>query len=275
MSLPVLLGLVTLGLCVAMAGAWALARARGNGGWADVVWAFATGAAGLAYALTPIGDGRPGPRAWLAALLIGGWSLRLGLHLLARTAGAAHEDARYAEFRRAWGGAFQPRMFVFLQIQALASAALALAMLAAARNPAPFPAWSDLAGLALLAAAIAGEGLADAQLARYKADPAHRGGVCETGLWAWSRHPNYFFEWLGWLAYAAVAIGPAGAWPWGWIALIGPALMFVLLRFVSGVPPTEAAMARSRGPDFARYQARVSAFFPLPPRAVSHLRDTT
>jgi len=274
MGLAALMLAVTAGLCLAMAAAWALARARGNGGWADVVWTFATGAAGLAYALVPAGGWRPGPRAWLVALLIGGWSLRLGLHLLRRTSGAAHEDARYAEFRREWGQAFQRRMFGFLQAQALASAALALAMLAAARNPAPFPAWSDLAGLALLAAAIVGEGLADAQLARYRADPTHRGGVCEVGLWAWSRHPNYFFEWLGWLAYAVIAIGPAGAWPWGWIALVGPAFMFTLLRFVSGVPPTEAAMAKSRGARFALYQARVSPFFPLPPRA-AHSRETT
>jgi steroid 5-alpha reductase family enzyme len=201
------------------------------------------------------------------AALIGGWSLRLGWHLLKRTAGAQHEDARYAQFRRDWGPAFQGRMLAFLEVQALASALLTLSMLAAARNAAPFPAWSDVAGLGLLLAAIAGEGIADAQLARFKADPAHRGGVCETGLWAWSRHPNYFFEWLGWLAYTVIAIGPDAARPWSWIALVGPAFMFVLLRFVSGVPPTEAAMAASRGPSFARYQARVSAFFPLPPRA--------
>jgi steroid 5-alpha reductase family enzyme len=266
-SLLGLIALVTAGPCAAMAFAWALQRRLGNAGWADVVWSFATGAAGVAYALVPTAGWRPGPRALLVALLIGGWSLRLGLHLAARTAHATREDARYAEFRREWGKAFEARLFGFLQAQALSSALLALAMMAAARNPASFPAWSDVAGLALLLAAIAGEGAADAQLARYKADPAHHGGVCDVGLWAWSRHPNYFFEWLGWLAYAVIAIGPAGAWPVGYVALIGPAFMFVLLRFVSGVPPTEAAMAKSRGPAFALYQARVSPFFPLPPRA--------
>ena len=266
MSLALLIACVAAFLSLAMALGWGLQRRYGDGGWADVVWSFATGAAGLAYALIPTAGWRPGPRAWLVALLIGGWSLRLGSHLWRRTTGAAREDARYATFREDGGPAFQPRMFGFLQVQALASALLTLAMLAAARNPAPFPAWSDVGGLALLAVAIAGEGLADAQLARWRADPAHRGGVCESGLWAWSRHPNYFFEWLGWLAYAVIAIGPAGAWAWGWIALVGPAFMFVLLRYVSGVPPTEAAMATSRGERFALYQARVSPFFPLPPR---------
>ena len=263
--LPIAL-IVTAGLCLAMAGAWVLQRAKGNGGWSDVVWSFAAGAAGVVYALTPTAGYQPGPRAWLVAALVAGWALRLGVHLAVRTARSDREDARYAQFRRDWGPSFQARMFGFLQIQALSSALLALAMLAAARNPAPFPAWSDVAGLILLLAAIAGEGSADAQLARYKADPAHRGGVCDVGLWGWSRHPNYFFEWLGWLAYAVIAIGPSGGWPFGWVALVGPAFMFVLLRFGSGVPPTEAAMARSRGPAFAAYQARVSPFFPYPPR---------
>ena len=265
-----LIAAVTLGLSLAMAGGWALARGAGNGGWADVVWSFATGAAGVAYALVPTPGFRPGPRAALVAILIAGWALRLGGHLWRRTAGAAHEDARYAEFRREWGPAFQLRMFGFLQAQALSSALLALAMLAAARNPAPFAAWSDVAGITLLALAVVGEGVADAQLAHFKADPANHGGVCQAGLWAWSRHPNYFFEWLGWPAYALIAIGPAGDRAWAYVALIGPAFMFCLLRFVSGVPPTEAAMAKSRGPAFARYQARVSAFFPLPPRAADH-----
>jgi steroid 5-alpha reductase family enzyme len=268
MSLSPLLLVVTAALCGAMAIGWALQRRLGNGGWADVVWTFATGAAGVAYALVPTGGYHPGVRAALVAVMVAVWSLRLGLHLLTRTVHAEHEDARYAQFRREWGEAFQGRMFVFLQVQALASGLLTLAMLAAARNPAPFPAWSDLAGLGLLAVAIAGEGAADAQLARYKSEPAHRHGICDVGLWAWSRHPNYFFEWLGWLAYAVIAIGPAGRWPWGWAALIGPAFMFLLLRFVSGVPPTEAVMARSRGAAFERYRARVSPFIPRPPRAV-------
>jgi steroid 5-alpha reductase family enzyme len=270
MSLVALVGTVCIGLCMAMAGGWAVARRTGDGGWADVVWSFATGAAGVGYAVIPTRRFGPDSRALMVAILIAGWSLRLGFHLWRRTANATQEDARYAEFRREWGPAFQPRMFVFLQIQALASMLLTLAMLAAARNPAPFPAWSDIAGMTLLAAAVVGEGAADAQLAHYRAGPGHRGGVCDVGLWAWSRHPNYFFEWLGWLAYAIIAIGPTGDRPRSWIALIGPAFMFVLLRFVTGVPPTEAAMARSRGATFARYKARVSAFFPLPPHTTQH-----
>jgi steroid 5-alpha reductase family enzyme len=112
--------------------------------------------------------------------------------------------------------------------------------------------------------AIGGEGLADAQLARFKADPANHGKVCDAGLWGWSRHPNYFFEWLVWTAWPVIAIGLA--WPWGWLALAGPAFMALLLIKGSGVPPLEAAMIRSRGEAYRAYQRRVSVFIPLPPR---------
>lgn len=254
------------GLSLAMAGAWLLQQRTGDGGWADVVWSFATGGAGVLLAVAPQAGRAPGPRAILIAALVATWAIRLGLHLWRRAARAAHEDARYAELRREWGPALPKMMFGFLQVQALAALVLALSILAAARNPAPFPAWSDLAGLVLFAAALVGESAADAQLARFRADPANRRRICDQGLWAWSRHPNYFFEWLGWSAYAVFAIGPTGARLFGWSALVGPAFMFVLLRHLSGVPPTEAAMVRSRGADFANYQARVSAFFPWPPR---------
>ncbi len=258
---------VTVGLSLAMLGAWALQRATGNAGWVDVVWTFTTGAGGVAYALAPTAGYVPGPRAFLVAALVAIWSSRLGLHLAVRSARAMGEDARYAYFRQQWGDAFEGRLLGFLQIQALAAALLTLSILVAARNPAPGLKWTDFAGAAILAAAIAGEGLADRQLARFKSYRPNREAICDVGLWSWSRHPNYFFEWLGWLAYPLMAIDLAGRWPWGWLALTGPAFMFYLLRFASGVPPTEAAMAHSRGPTFARYQARVSAFFPLPPRS--------
>jgi steroid 5-alpha reductase family enzyme len=256
-----------IGLSIAMAAAWLLQRLTGNGGWADAVWTLATGAAGVACALSPVGGRPPGPRAWLVAALAGCWALRLGLHLVIRSAGATREDARYAAIRSQWGRAFEARLFGVLQIQALAAAFLVAAVLVAARNPAPYLRWQDGLGAALLAVAVIGEGVADSQLRRFKAYPPNREAICDVGLWSWSRHPNYFFEWIGWLAYPVIAIDLTGAWPWGWIALAAPVLMFALLRFGSGVPPTEAAMAASRGAAFARYRARVSPFFPLPPKA--------
>jgi steroid 5-alpha reductase family enzyme len=256
-----LFGLAALGQAVAMGGAWQIQRQTCNAGWVDVVWTMATGLGGMVCALAPV-PALPGPRQFVVAALAAAWSIRLAAHIAARTFGRP-EDVRYARFREEWGASFQRRMFVFLMIQAAAAALLTLSMLAAARNPAPALRLADWVGIAVLATAITGEGLADGQMRRFRAQ-MRPGAVCDTGLWGWSRHPNYFFEWLGWCAYPVMAIN-LHWWP-GWLALTGPALMFWLLRYVSGVPPLEEAMLRSRGAVFADYQRRVSAFFPLPPR---------
>lgn len=254
-------------MAAVMAAGWAKVRHSRNGGWTDVFWTFGTGIAGVACALLPVaGAPWPSPRQALVAGLVAVWALRLGAYIAWRVAHSA-EDARYARLRESWGAAFDGRMFGFLQIQALATAMLCLSIMAAARRP--FPAelrLADLLGLLVLAAAIGGETLADRQMHRFKADPANHGKVADTGLWGWSRHPNYFFEWLHWLAYPIIAIDLSGAWPLGWLALIGPLFMYVLLTRMTGVPPLEAAMLRSKGQAYADYQARTSAFFPRPPR---------
>lgn len=252
-------------LVLVMTAAWLVQRLTGQGGWADAFWSLGLGAAGVLVALFPLDGAWPSSRQVLAAVLIGAWGLRLGLHIAARAA-KEPEDARYAQLRREWGSRFQPRMFGFLMLQAGAAAFLALSVLAAARKPgADLTAQDGLAAL-ILAIAVIGEAAADRQLAAFKADPSHRGAVCDRGLWAWSRHPNYFFEWLGWCAWPILAIDVGGAWPWGWLALTGPAYMYWLLTRVSGIPLLEAHMLRSRPEAFAAYAARTSAFFLRPPR---------
>ena len=253
---------VSLAMAVAMAIAGLVQRRTHNAGWVDVVWTFSTGVAGVVYALFPVHAGAPTVRQLLVAALAACWSLRLGLHIAGRTRQGA-EDARYAQFRRDWGTAFETRMFWFLQVQAAAAALLAVSMLVAARNPRPLSAF-DAAGAAVLLVAIVGEAIADRQLRRFRGDPARRGGVCDVGLWGWSRHPNYFFEWLGWIAYPLFAIDASGEYPWGWLAVSAPVLMYWLLVHLSGIPPLEQQMLRSRGEVFRSYQARVSAFFPFP-----------
>lgn len=251
---------VIAGLSLAMAGAWLVQRAAGNAGFVDVIWTAALAAAGVAGGLSAAG-----PRGWLVAVLAAIWGLRLGGHILRRNWGAA-EDSRYARLRASWGAGFEARMFGFLQVQALAAAALAMSFLAAAGNPAPLG-LGDAAGIALFGLGLAGGALADAQLARFRRDPAHRGQICEVGLWRYSRHPNYFFEFLGWCAWPLLAIAPG--YGWGWVALSGPALMYWFLVHVSGIPPLEAEMLRSRGERYRAYQARTRAFLPLPKRSMS------
>lgn len=252
-------------LVLVMAAAWLVQRRTGQGGWADAFWSLGLGAAGVLVALFPIDSAAPSARQTLAACLIGAWGLRLGLHIAAR-ARSSHEDPRYARLRQDWGPHFQSRMFGFLMLQAGAAALLALSILVAARNPAPGLNFQDALATLVFVAALCGEALADRQLSRFKADPANRGEVCDTGLWAWSRHPNYFFEWLGWCAWPIFALNLSGDWTWGWLALSGPAYIYWLLTRVSGVPLLEAHMRRSRPEAFAAYAARTSVFFPRPPR---------
>jgi steroid 5-alpha reductase family enzyme len=266
----VLLGCAAIALAVAMSGAWALQRATGNAGWVDAVWSGSTGLVGAACALAPISgppaSGTIDARQLIVAALAALWSARLAWHIAQRTAGGAPEDARYAEFRREWGTAFESRLFWFLMIQAAAAWVLVLSITLAAHHPGPLrPA--DAAAIAILALSVAGEAIADAQLRAFR--HAGSGGICDRGLWGWSRHPNYFFEFLAWCAYPVFAIDLSGHSLAGFAALAGPAMMFWLLRYVSGVPPLEKSMLARRGDAFRAYQQRVSAFVPLPPSKVS------
>jgi steroid 5-alpha reductase family enzyme len=262
-SMFVVLPLVVLAFMTAvMVAAWAFGLRANNGGWTDVFWTFGTGAALAGAALWPLDGGLPHARQWLVAGLALLWAIRLGGYITPRV--AAHEDPRYAKFRADWGEKYNLRMLFVTLPQAPATALLALSVIPAAHAPGPLG-LRDVLGVAILATAILGEGLADGQMKAFRSDPANKGKVCDTGLWGWSRHPNYFFEWFGWLAYPVIALDPGQ--PLTWLSLTAPLVMFILLTRVSGVPPLEEAMLRSRGDAYRAYQARVSAFFPLPPKA--------
>ncbi|NLH83007.1 MAG: DUF1295 domain-containing protein [Phyllobacteriaceae bacterium] len=247
-------------LITAMAVAWVVRMRTGSSGWIDAIWSAAVGLAGIVAAFGAAGGGR----RWLIAGLIVVWSSRLALHIGARTRGAA-DDPRYAELARRWGRAFGPRLFLFLQIQAAAGVVPALALHLAAGARAPFPGLFDVVATLVVLTGIAGEALADAQLRRFRAS-APAGSVCDAGLWGWSRHPNYFFEWLVWCGFALFALAGISERPVQILAFAAPALMWVLLVHVSGIPPLEAHMAKSRPEAWRGHVARVSAFVPRPPR---------
>jgi steroid 5-alpha reductase family enzyme len=261
MTAATIMAMLAVSLSATMTVAWLVALRTGRSGWIDAFWSFATGGFGAAAALIPIAGNEMSHRQVLVAVLALAWSLRLGLHIAVRTV-AGGEDPRYQNLRTQWGALFKRRLFWFLQIQALASMLLALSILIAANNPAPGLRLVDWLGLVLVTIAVAGEAIADRQLSSFRSDPVNKGKVCDIGLWGTTRHPNYFFEWLGWLAYAVIAIDLAGAYPLGWLALGGPLLMYWLLVHVSGIPPLESHMLRSRGAAFRAYQRRVNAFWP-------------
>lgn len=259
MSMSTMIVAVLL-LVSAMSVAWAVRMRTGSSGWIDTIWSAAVGLAGLVAALGAAGGGR----RWLIAGLIVLWSGRLAFHIGARTHGAA-DDPRYAELERRWGDAFRSRLFLFLQIQAAAGLVLAFAVHLASGAHAPFPGAIDVVATAAVLAGIAGEALADAQLRRFRAS-APAGSICDEGLWGWSRHPNYFFEWLVWCGFALFALAGIAERPVAILAFAAPAMMWVLLVHVSGIPPLEAHMLRSRAEAWRAHAARVSAFVPRPPR---------
>lgn len=258
MSVIVLILILAVGLAAAMYAAWQVVLKTGQHGYVDTFWSYAIGAAGVVAALVPLAPHGLSARNWLVAALVAGWSVRLGTHILKRTLKGG-DDPRYAQLRKDWGDDYRRQLLIFLEIQAACGLVLAVAVMAAAHNPLPIG-LPDLLGLVIAAVAIGGEGVSDAQLTAFKSRPENKGKVCDVGLWGLSRHPNYFFEWLYWLAYPVIAIG----YGWGWAAIAAPVLMYILLVHLSGIPPLEAHMARSRPEAFADYKRRVSAFWPIP-----------
>ena len=264
MSLAVLMVIVSSIMIVTMVAAWLVQWYVSNAGYIDVFWTIGAGVSGVLVALWPIDRlAFPNFRQIVIAVLVAAWSLRLSVYLVRRVA-MREEDSRYRALRDLWAGRFQSRVFWFALSQSICGIILLLAVLAAAHNPAPVPRSMDFVALGVLAIAVVGEAMADHQLAMFKRNPSNRGKICDQGLWAWSRHPNYFFEWLGWLAYPLFAIDLDGAYPWGWLSLVGPALMYGLLAHVSGVPPLEQQMSRRYGAAYQAYRARTRAFVPLP-----------
>ncbi|ABC27251.1 predicted membrane protein [Hahella chejuensis KCTC 2396] len=229
-----------------------------NAGWVDVWWAAGVGVTGALYAL--VGTGELALRLTVAVIYLV-WFGRLAWHLANRIS-HTEEDGRYAALR-AWAGDRWRSVFLGLYMMQASWVwifTLPAWVLSQAQTP-PAPLYA--AALALVVAAWMGEALADRQLATFKADSQNQGKTCRQGLWRYSRHPNYFFEWLHWFAYPL--LGAASAWNlWLWLA---PALMFVFLYFITGIPFTERQALRSRGEDYRDYQRRTPMFIPWRPKS--------
>lgn len=246
----------TLAMIVVMFLAWLWQRYSGNAGVVDVAWTAGVGVMALVF-VGFFADGLA-VRRGLVAVLAGCWSLRLSSHLLARVLYHA-EDERYRRLKAEWGPWAQLRLLLFYQSQALVAPLFALPMLLAGRSTAPLNIW-DAVGVAMGSFALWGEFQADRQLAQFRSEPANRGKVCQVGWWRFSRHPNYFFEWLYWCSFVPLAIYA----PWGWLAAVAPLAIFYFLYFVTGIPPAEAQALASRGDAYREYQRTTSSFFPWP-----------
>ncbi|TIX90459.1 DUF1295 domain-containing protein [Rhizobium sp. P44RR-XXIV] len=252
-----LLAALAIGLSLAMAAAWLVQRMTGLSGWIDTIWSLSVGLGGIVAAL--FAHGAFG-RRMTVLIIIAAWALRLGGHIGARTMGSG-EDPRYAKIIEGWGDSAAGRLFLFLQVQALAAFILVLSVYLAAVSGRPYPTALDFVAILVAIAALAGETISDAQLSRFRKSPQAKSAICETGLWRYSRHPNYFFEWLFWCSWSLFAVSSSVA---SFMSLLAPALMYWLLVHVSGIPPLEEHMLRSRGDQFRALQRRTNAFFPGP-----------
>jgi steroid 5-alpha reductase family enzyme len=256
--------LATGAACVAliMFVLWLVGLARKNFSYVDIGWSANFAVLALLYAMLAPGFAA---KKWLLAAMFCLHGTRLAWHLGRRILGHP-EEGRYVQLRRDWGaggrGSMNLKFLLFFEFQALLNVFLSLPLLIVALDADPRWYALEIAGAAVFFVALIGESSADAQLAAFKRDPANRGGVCDVGLWHYSRHPNYFFEWLIWIGYALFALGS----PYGWVALASPLLMLHFLINVTGLKATEAQALRTKGERYRLYQARTSAFIPWFPR---------
>ena len=239
---------------------WLLSLRLDNFSFVDVTWSYALAFLAPVYAW--IGGGWE-TRKIIALAMALGWSVRLGSYLAVRVAKHhPHEDVRYQVLREKWSGSLARSFFFFFQAQAALILLLSVPVLLACVNSARELKPIELIGLAVWLVGILGEALSDAQMARFKRDPASKGKVCRVGLWSWSRHPNYFFESVVWWGFWIFACGS----PWGWATIYAPlSILYFLLR-VTGIPLTEECAVKSKGEAYREYQRTTSAFMPWPPR---------
>jgi len=247
-------------VCGLMLVLWLIHLLLRNAAIVDAGWAGGLALLGIIY--SAIGGGDP-VRAWLIAGMAALWGLRLALYLLFTRVIGHPEEGRYVQLRREWGSHLPLKFLLFFEFQALLCIFLSAPFLVCAINRQPQLSAFEYVGAALWLIAWIGESAADLQLQRFKSAPANRGGICRVGLWNYSRHPNYFFEWLIWVAFALFALGS----PYGYLALVAPMLMLFFLFRVTGIPATEAQALRSRGDSYRQYQRTTSAFVPWFPRS--------
>ncbi len=247
--------------CLIMVFIWLWSYKIKNAGVVDIFWSYNFPV--IAIILLLLAPGFETRKLLICGMVIIAGA-RLGTHLAVRILKHLHEEEpRYAQIRKEWGKAAEKKMFGFFQMQAVSNVLLAIPFFIITINTKPELSVLEYAGAVLWATSVFGEATADAQLAAFKKNPANKGKVCDVGLWGYSRHPNYFFEWLMWVSYFVFAL----ASPYGYIAVISPAIILYLLLKVTGIPMTEQQSLRTKGEAFKKYQQSVSVFVPWFKRA--------
>lgn len=254
MDTIILILLLTVVCGIVMAIVWGWARSIHNAGVVDVFWSYNFPLIGVMLLIFADGNS---VRKWLICSMVILAGARLGTHLLVRT--LAHidvEDGRYQQLRKEWAPHADKKLFWFFQFQGISNVLLAMPFIITAINTNTGLGIAEYTGVALWIISVTGEAIADRQLHGFKKH--HHGEVCNTGLWRYSRHPNYFFEWLMWVSYSVFALGS----PYGFLGIISPLIILYLLLKVTGIPATEEQSLRSKGEAYKAYQRSTSAFIP-------------
>lgn len=248
-----------IGASVMMGVLYVVQRWTSDAGIVDAGWSAGIGLMAVWYGIAGGGALYLRVAMMLVAVL---WSFRLASFIVRDRLFKGHEDGRYSALRTQWGDHAQRNFFLFFQAQAFLVVLFSLPLLAVAQANPRDSVLSAVLGVLWGWGSILGESIADWQLSHWRRNPENAGKTCCMGLWRWSRHPNYFFEWLHWWAYVWMTLGTTGVW----IALIGPILMLAFLYRITGIPYTEKQALKSRGDNYLEYQRSTSAFFPWPPK---------
>ena len=235
---------------------WLVQLVRRKGNLVEIGWAIGLGLLAVFYAT--YGDGGYGPRKLLIAILGAVAALRLTYHLLRYCVLNTEEEDRHLMLREKWGANAQRNFFIFFQVQGFFVVILSLTFLVIVKNPVPGFELNEMFGVMLWTGAFIGQTIADSQLAEFRSTPENQSKVCKAGLWRYSRHPNYFFEWLMWVAYGAIAVSA----PYGGIGFLIALFMLFLILKVVGIPPNERSALAVTPTEYAEYQRTTSKFVP-------------
>lgn len=200
-------------------------------------------------------------RQWIVLVSVLLWSLRLCYLLLSRM-WKKQPDTRYKKLSESWKVGAWWKYFLFFQAQAVSVAILVIPIALAYLSTAPFGSFWDICAIAIFLLGISGEAIADRQMAQFRSDSKNRNTLCQIGFWRYSRHPNYFFEWLIWISFAVWGMNHS----FGLIGWASPALILISILKITGIPPTEERLLASRGDLYREYQRTTSAFIPWPPK---------
>lgn len=238
---------------------WLIQIKTKNAAIVDVGWAFGLVVMNAVYLVSMDGFWQ---RKLIVTTMVSVWGFRLAFFLLFGRVIGKSEDARYQTLREHWGKNANLQFLWFFQLQGLLNIIFSLPFFFAHANSSEAIRPVEWLGAWLWLVAFLGETLSDYQLGAFKKNSNNQGKVCNVGLWRYSRHPNYFFEFLIWCSYFLFATGS----PYGWLSMVCPALIFYFLFKVTGIPATETQALKSKGDAYRAYQRNTSVFVPWFPK---------